>query len=111
MQFQLGAPVVTIRSRLRGFIEIDEALLPRRNLHAPVAEVDGPTAHAAEGVERRLIADKLREENSRTLDGIHGCSPILGVSRAICHGRGARTQAFTACRRLSSARPCSGSRR
>ena len=55
-----------------GLFEIEKAGVPRRNLHAFVAERRGPPGNVFQIIEGRTIARKLREKNCRTFDGFHG---------------------------------------
>ena len=60
--------LVAIGLRRRGLGEIEQPVVPGRNLHALVAERRRPLAHARERIERRRVAGELRQKNRRTLD-------------------------------------------
>ena len=78
--------LVAIGLALRGLLEVDEARVPGRDLHALVAERRRPAADRIEGVERRLVADELREEDRRSLDRFHCFYPVpVRVAQAFAH--------------------------
>src|SRR5260370_41088391 len=57
--------------------QINQARVPGGDLHAPIAERGRPAADRIEGVERRLVADKLREVDGGSLDRFHSPLPIF----------------------------------
>ena len=70
---------ITISLALGGAFQIEQATVPRRNLHTLVAQTSGPVRDMLQAVERSSISGELRQEYCRTLDGFH--RPRLTLSR------------------------------
>jgi len=66
-----AAYLVTIRLTFGGVLQVEETVVPRRNLHPFVAERRGPPRNLFQVVERRIVARELRQKNCRTFDGFH----------------------------------------
>ena len=64
---QRAAQLVAIRIRRGGALEIEEARIPARDLHALVAERGRPAGDRVEAVERGLVAGELRQEEARAV--------------------------------------------
>ena len=52
---------ITISLALGGAFQIEQAAVPRRNLHTLVAQTSGPVRDTLEAVERSSISSKLRQ--------------------------------------------------
>jgi hypothetical protein len=85
VQGKLFPPIVAVGRGLGRLIDVDELLRPHRHLHAAVAEFYRPATDAAEGVERRFVADELREEDARTLHRARWRGRLFGWF-TVCHG-------------------------
>src|SRR5262249_6104947 len=66
------AEVVAIGLRLGRPIEVDDPLVPSRNLQALVTQPGEPAGDAQELIVRRLIVHELREKHGGTFDLGHG---------------------------------------
>ena len=51
--------------------EVHDAAVPARQLHADEAAFLGPLGHVIEVLQVRATARELRQENRRSLDGLH----------------------------------------
>ena len=58
--------------------EIHDARVPARQLHADEAALLGPLGHVVEVLQVRAVARELRQENRRSLDGLHASPPTTG---------------------------------
>jgi hypothetical protein len=94
--FGASDQLLAVADAVGGLLEVDEPAVPGRDLHAFVAEARRPAADRVEGVERRVVAGELGEENCRSLDRFHGRSSLSGVRLSL---DGARRQAFAHCSR------------
>jgi hypothetical protein len=63
--------LVAIGLALRGLLEIHDAAIPARELHADEAAFLGPLGHVVEILQMRATARELRQENRRSLDRLH----------------------------------------
>src|SRR6266481_7902454 len=97
---------VAISFALRRSLQIEEAAIPRRNLHAFVAEPGSPVRNAFQIVEWSFVARKLRQKNRWPFYGLHppellkvescilicfassciGCVPICGRPLLVGYG-------------------------
>src|SRR5262245_56852312 len=75
--------LVAIGLRLRGLLQVEQPLIPRRNLHALEAEAGSPFGDRRQRVERRCIASELSKENSGSLDGFHPSPPMKFERQAV----------------------------
>ena len=57
---------LTIRLALSRQSQVENPRIAGGKLHPDIAQSRGPFGHASQGVERRLVPDKLGEENSRS---------------------------------------------
>jgi hypothetical protein len=67
--------LVAIGVALGSLGEVEQATVPARDLHAPVAVVGGPAGNAGKRIERCCVTGELRQEDRRPLDGFHACLP------------------------------------
>src|SRR5579863_2343778 len=65
---------VAVGLAFAGPFEIEEAGVPRGNLHALVAEIRGPSADRVKIIEGRGVSSELREEDCGSFDGFHAWS-------------------------------------
>ena len=65
---------VAVGFAFAGFFEIEEAGVPRGNLHAFVAELRGPGADGVERIKWRGVSGELREKDCGSFDGFHSWS-------------------------------------
>ncbi len=68
---QRAADLLAIGLALCRALQIKQARIPRRNLHALIAELASPRGNALQTVERGRIARELRQKNRRSFDGSH----------------------------------------
>ena len=72
--FRDAGDFVAVGFAFAGFFQIEEAGVPRGDLHAFVAELCGPRADGVETIERRGVAGELREEDCGSFDCFHSWS-------------------------------------
>jgi hypothetical protein len=75
--------LIAIGLRLRRLLQIEQPLVPGRDLHALEAEAGGPFGDRRQRVERRRVAGELSQENRRTFDGFHGAAPFSNAGTVI----------------------------
>ena len=63
--------LVAVGLALGGVLQVEQAAVPARDLHALVAQAAGPTADGVERVERCRVAGELGQEDGRALDRLH----------------------------------------
>ena len=66
-----AAQLVAIGLALGGLLEVHDAAVPARELHADEAALLGPLRHVVEILQMRATARELRQEYRRSLDGLH----------------------------------------
>ena len=76
-QFDIGvgqdaAHLVAVRLALGGPLQVEQARVPGRDLHAGIAEFGGPARNRGQAVERACVTRELREKDRRPLDRPHG---------------------------------------
>ena len=69
--------LVAVGIALGRLLEVEQAAVPARYLHAQIAETLRPLGDAGERVERRLIARELGEKQRRPLDRLHLRLPVM----------------------------------
>ena len=80
--------LIAVGLAFRGFVEIEEPGVPGRDLHAGIAKLGGPFGHAGQGVEGRLIARELGQEDAWPLDvGCHAANTSSPAPRGTAAGR------------------------
>jgi len=67
----LRPEVVAVGLRLGGHADVDDAAVPRGQLHALVAEALGPGGDVRQRIERRLVAHELGKKDSGSFDLRH----------------------------------------
>src|ERR1700730_2873912 len=72
MPRQDDADLIAIGLAFRRAPQVEQPWLPARYLHALVTVSGRPAGNAVERVERRGVADELRQEYRRSLDRLHG---------------------------------------
>src|SRR5260370_2742892 len=70
---------IAIGPALRRLAQVYQTRVPGSDLDAPIAERSRPAADRIESVERRLVADELREEDGGSLDRFHSFPPVLSL--------------------------------
>src|SRR5690348_18060958 len=75
-----GLEIVAIGFAFSSALEVEEAGVPRGDLHRDVSEIGGPGADRIEGVERRSIGSELGEEDAGALNRFHECAPSTALS-------------------------------
>src|SRR5690606_1409110 len=92
--------LVAIRLALGGALEIEQTGIGRGDLHADVAELGRPAAHALERIERRALARELRKKDRRSLHRVLLVAPR--AARRTC-GPGAHAGGSNRCHLRSEA--------
>ena len=73
--------LVAIGVALGRALQVEQAAIPARDLHALVAEIRRPPGDVGERIERRLIARELGEKDRRPLDRFHARLPVVTCGR------------------------------
>ena len=78
-----GRDLLAVGFARRGLAEIDQSLIEDRHLESEVAQIRRPSGHGPQGVERRFIAQELRQEDRGAFDRAHLHTPVVRSRRSL----------------------------